>query len=198
MSEEIVMPRLSDTMDRGTIAHWTKKAGDQVKRGDVLLEIETDKANMELESYSDGILARIMVDEGETAPVGTPIGLVAKDEAELKQIEGSAGPSKQGQTNEVEAAPKTTGDGVVESGGGSPTTKSTRKPTSHNGKADESQSMAMDSNGRVKASPLARRIAQQRGLDLTSITGSGPGGRIVREDVESVEAGSTAAPSRGE
>src|SRR5579872_3090578 len=85
------MPRLSDTMDRGTIAHWNKKAGDRVKRGEVLLEIETDKANMELESYSDGILAKIMVAEGETANVGAPIGIVVKDEAELKEIDsGSA------------------------------------------------------------------------------------------------------------
>ena len=160
------MPRLSDTMDRGTIAHWNKKAGDRVKRGEVLLEIETDKANMELESYSDGILAKIMVAEGETANVGAPIGIVAKDEAELKEIDsGSAGVAAQSSENGKPEPAEAAAAQVPE-------------PT-------EAVSPAASENGRVKASPLARRIAQQRGIDLSHVTGTGPGGRIVREDVES-------------
>src|SRR5579884_3017991 len=105
MSTEIVMPRLSDTMDRGTIARWNKQSGDPVKRGDVLLEIETDKANMELESYADGILARIMVPEGGSAEVGAPIGVVVADDQELKQLEESAASSTDASTTTAAERP---------------------------------------------------------------------------------------------
>lgn len=181
MPTEIVMPRLSDTMDKGTVAHWNKKTGDSVKRGEVLLEIETDKANMELESYTDGILAKVMVSEGETADVGTPIGIVAADAAELKALQSG------------EAY---TGDRKAEDPGASAAAKDASARRSRGApevsKAVPAESVAPPSgngsaNGslRIKASPLARRIAEQRHIDLSRINGSGPGGRIVREDVES-------------
>jgi pyruvate dehydrogenase E2 component (dihydrolipoamide acetyltransferase) len=165
VSTEIVMPRLSDTMDRGTVAHWNKKPGDRVKRGEVLLEIETDKANMELESYSDGIVARIMVAEGETATVGAPIGIVADTEAELKQIESSS------DRNSSASAPAVSNPGVTQPAISPSASIDVAKPS-------------VSSTGRTKASPLARRIAMQRGIDLSTIVGTGPGGRIIREDVE--------------
>lgn len=171
MSTEIVMPRLSDTMERGTIAHWNKKSGDSVKKGEVLLEIETDKANMELESYSDGILARIIVQEGETAAVGTPIGLVAGDETELKDLERD---SPRGGNPAKEVAKSS----------GRPARRPDAAKTSPVTQAEQADA---PSNGdvRIKASPLARRIAQRNDVDLTVVSGTGPGGRIVREDVES-------------
>ncbi|HEV3310836.1 MAG TPA: dihydrolipoamide acetyltransferase family protein [Chloroflexota bacterium] len=177
MPTEIVMPRLSDTMDKGTVAHWNKKAGDSVKRGEVLLEIETDKANMELESYTDGILARVMVSEGETADVGTPIGIVAADAAELKAIQSGEASSGDGKADEL-LAPAAAKDARTQPSRGA----------SEGSEAVQAESIAPPSgNGslRVKASPLARRIAEQRHIDLSRINGSGPGGRIVREDVES-------------
>ncbi len=161
MPVEIVMPRLSDTMDRGTVARWNKHTGDQVKRGEVLLEIETDKANMDLESYADGILARIIVTEGETAEVGTPIGIVAADEDELKEIQ-QAGAS---------AAPIREPEKAVAPASQAPTA-AVQAETATNG------------SGRIKASPLAKRVAEERGVNLAHVTGTGPGGRITREDVE--------------
>lgn len=188
MPTEIVMPRLSDTMDRGTIAKWNKQTGDRVSRGDVLLEIETDKANMDLESYADGILARIMVQEGEVAEVGAPIGVVAKDEAELHTLQsesasvphnGSARSERSGRSEQkpgtgrpprspIQSAPDALGNGLS---------------------LDQHQ----NGSGRIKASPLARRIAEQRGIDLSEVRGSGPGGRIVRKDIESFTPVMTAA-----
>ncbi len=165
MPTEIVMPRLSDTMDRGTVARWNKRAGDPVKRGDVLLEIETDKANMDLESYADGILAKIMVAEGETADVGAPIGLVAADAAELEQIQGD------GAQTEARAEPAAPA-------------KPAPTPAPQPAEAASTEPREGTRDGRVKASPLARRTAEQRGVDLRQIQGTGPGGRITRDDVE--------------
>jgi pyruvate dehydrogenase E2 component (dihydrolipoamide acetyltransferase) len=162
------MPRLSDTMDKGTVAHWKKHPGDHVSRGEVLLEIETDKANMELEAYSDGILATILVDEGETAPVGAPIGMVATDEAELKSLQASSGRGDNAAVHTKEPASKT----------------GTATPERDQLNGSSPHPLVEETNGRVKASPLARRIAKQRGIDLNAVTGTGPGGRIVREDVE--------------
>jgi pyruvate dehydrogenase E2 component (dihydrolipoamide acetyltransferase) len=171
---EIVMPRLSDTMDRGTVARWMKQTGDPVKRGEVLLEIETDKANMDLESYADGILARIIVTEGETAEVGTPIGIVAANEDELKEIQQAA------------------------AGGSSPSTREPEKVVTpvREAPADVVHT-ATDTNGsgRIKASPLAKRVAEERGVDLSRVTGTGPGGRITREDVEKVAQQPQAVPA---
>jgi pyruvate dehydrogenase E2 component (dihydrolipoamide acetyltransferase) len=148
-------------MDRGTVARWNKHTGDQVKRGEVLLEIETDKANMDLESYADGILARIIVTEGETAEVGTPIGIVAADEDELKEIQQAGAPG----------APVREPEKAV--------TPASQAPT-----AAVQAETATNGSGRIKASPLAKRVAEERGVNLAQVTGTGPGGRITREDVE--------------
>src|SRR5436190_7912059 len=96
MPEEIVMPRLSDTMQEGTIARWLKREGDAVKTGEVLMEVETDKATMELNSYHDGTLAKILLDDGGSAPVGQVVGLLAKPGEDPKQVASSAGASSNG------------------------------------------------------------------------------------------------------
>jgi pyruvate dehydrogenase E2 component (dihydrolipoamide acetyltransferase) len=161
-------------MDRGTVARWMKQTGDPVKRGEVLLEIETDKANMDLESYADGILARIIVTEGETAEVGTPIGIVAANEDELKEIQQAA------------------------AGGSSPSTREPEKVVTPVREAPAAVvHTATDTNGsgRIKASPLAKRVAEERGVDLSRVTGTGPGARITREDVEKVAQQSQAVPA---
>ena len=167
------MPRLSDTMDKGTVAQWKKRPGDRVSRGEVLLEIETDKANMELESYSDGILAKIMVDDGQTASVGAPIGLVAGDETELKGLSASNGAGSVAKSAAKESAKERPSASVPE----------TSAPIESAGTNGSAPTPSVDGD-RVRASPLARRIAQQKGIDLSQVTGTGPGGRIVREDVE--------------
>jgi pyruvate dehydrogenase E2 component (dihydrolipoamide acetyltransferase) len=166
MSVEIVMPRLSDTMDTGTIARWNKQVGDRVKRGEVLLEIETDKANMDLESYADGILAKIMVREGESAPVGAPIGIVAENEEELQRLQE---PVSAGSSQPPAATAAETGQSspVREAQGTAPRLQVAEAPSE-----------------RIKTSPLARRIAEEHNVDLRSVKGTGPAGRITREDVE--------------
>ena len=152
---DVVMPRLSDSMEEGTILQWLKAVGDQVSVGDELAEIETDKANMAYESDVAGTLTEILIQEGETVAIGVPIARIGED--------GDA-PAPQKQEEPVAAeAPATTA----------------APPRPPAGEAD---------GHRVKASPLARRIAKERELDLTKLQGSGPGGRIVKADVETVEA----------
>jgi pyruvate dehydrogenase E2 component (dihydrolipoamide acetyltransferase) len=172
---DVVMPRLSDSMEEGTILQWLKQPGDEVAVGDELVEIETDKANMAYESDVAGELSEILVQEGETVPIGTPIARVG---------EGSEVADRDGEGTDGSAAgPVAAGDppppAVAEasSGAGPPTTPpagetAINAPPASNGEA------------RPHASPIARRLAKEKELDLTQLHGSGPGGRIVKADVE--------------
>lgn len=177
MAIEISMPRLSDTMQQGTIVKWSVKEGQAIKSGDVIADIETDKATMELQSFDDGTVARLGVAEGQTVPVGTVILVLAgkgEDAAAIKSGGGaSAAPVAKAVVNAVSNAPSApAGTATIES--------------------DET----IDSNGaRVFISPLAKKIARESGIDLASVQGSGPGGRIVRRDVEAAISGSTLRPA---
>jgi pyruvate dehydrogenase E2 component (dihydrolipoamide acetyltransferase) len=167
------MPRLSDSMEEGTILTWLKQVGDEIAVGDELVEIETDKANMAYEADVAGTLQEILAQEGETLPIGTPIARINGDGAPAQDESARpAGPAAAGDP----PSPATT-QGMVP-----PTTS----PTGDLEKAD---------GGRVKASPLARRLAREKGLELGSLHGSGPGGRIVKSDVEGAAASTGAAPS---
>src|SRR5215212_5954048 len=170
---EVVMPRLSDSMEEGTILTWLKQVGDE------LVEIETDKANMAYEADVAGTLREILAKEGETLPIGTPIARIG---------ENGSGGSGQGQTAKP-AGPAAAGDPPppATAQGAVPPTAS---PTGDLGEADgEGPAAPATTEGeRVKASPLARRIARELGLGLAEIQGSGPGGRIVKSDVEAAKA----------
>ncbi|MEC7486583.1 MAG: pyruvate dehydrogenase complex dihydrolipoamide acetyltransferase [Pseudomonadota bacterium] len=169
MAIDILMPALSPTMETGTLAKWTVAVGDAVRSGDVIAEIETDKATMEVEAVDDGILASIMVAEGsEGVAVGTPIGRLAED-----------GESP----DDVAAAPASTTP-VAPEPAAAPVEEPTQ-PTPAPVPAPAAVSSAPAN--RIFASPLARRIAADRGLDLASLSGSGPHGRILRRDVEAAE-----------
>jgi pyruvate dehydrogenase E2 component (dihydrolipoamide acetyltransferase) len=162
---EIVMPRLSDSMEEGTILTWLKQVGDEVAVGEELVEIETDKANMAYESDVAGTLTEIIAGEGETLAIGSPIAVVGDGDG--------ASPAE-----EPEPVPEPAGvDGPIS---GPSDTKSSRRPP--------------EGSGRVKASPVARRLAKEQGVDLASIQGSGPGGRIVKKDVEGAGASPGASP----
>ncbi len=168
MAREIPMPRLSDTMEEGRVLQWYKQVGDSVKKGELLAEIETDKAVMDLESVEEGTLLELLVAEGGAAPLGAPIALVG-DESELgKQIAVPA---------QNTPATETVQPSVAGSDGSTQT-----KPAPASRPADGSA--AKEASGRIKASPLARRIATEEGIDLLQVKGTGPGGRIVKEDVE--------------
>jgi pyruvate dehydrogenase E2 component (dihydrolipoamide acetyltransferase) len=160
---EIVMPRLSDSMEEGVILKWMKSVGDKVAVGDELVEIETDKANMAYESDVAGTLTQILAEEGETLAIGAPIAVIGDDEGLTPQ---TAGPVVAGDPPPLPVAKASSG--VVP-----PTAPpAVREPAS---------------GGRVKASPLARRIAKDQGIDLSNLTGSGPGGRIVKADLASAQ-----------
>jgi pyruvate dehydrogenase E2 component (dihydrolipoamide acetyltransferase) len=167
--QEVTMPRLSDSMEEGTVLNWLKQVGDEVAIGEELVEIETDKANMGYEADVAGTLLEILVQENETAPVGALIARIGDPDAELP----SSAPNEP-------AAPAAAPE-PVQSAPAAPAPSSTNGHGSSNG-------------GRVKASPLARRIAQELGVDIALLSGTGPGGRIVKKDVEGA-AGSAPAPS---
>jgi pyruvate dehydrogenase E2 component (dihydrolipoamide acetyltransferase) len=173
--QEIAMPRLSDSMEEGTVLNWLKQVGDEVAIGEELVEIETDKANMGYEADVAGTLLEIIVGENETAPVGAVIARIGDPDAADAGPGDDEGPSSQA------AGPVTAGDppplpvAKASSGGVPPTAPPAA--SSQNGDASKSE-------GRVKASPLARRIASELGVDLSALSGSGPGGRIVKRDVE--------------
>lgn len=162
------MPRLSDTMDSGTVGKWLKSEGDEVKKGETIAEIETDKANMEMESYANGILARIMVKEGESAALGAPIAIIAADEAEAKKL--------------AENAPSATGTQTEQP---EPPGQLDQVPPEQVGPPAKPQIGLTTPNERLKASPLARRLAQEHDINLEDVAGTGPNGRITKEDVQS-------------
>lgn len=159
---EVIMPKMGDGMEEGTLLEWLKKEGDQVKSGDVIGTIQTDKATLELEAPGKGTLAGILLEPGKTVPVGQPIAAILKAGEELPAGWGSG---------EAKVAPKAE-EAVAES-----------KPSAASKSAEAPATTAP--SGRVKASPLAKRIAAEAGVDLTSISGTGPNGRIVEKDVRS-------------
>lgn len=182
MAKEIVMPRLSDTMEEGKILKWHKQVGDEVKKGDVLAEIETDKANMELESYDDGFLTRILIEEGGQAPLGIPIAEIG--------AQGEIGSSASSEVKTASVAPPAVQPKVGGDSSGVSEAPAVTAPGTETPRAEETQPSAVaapsdDSDARVKASPLAKKIAEEKGIDLRQVKGTGPGGRIVRDDVES-------------
>jgi len=173
MSATILMPALSPTMEKGKLSKWLKKEGDKVKSGDVLAEIETDKATMEVESIDEGVLAKILVAEGTNdVLVNTPIAVILAEGEKVSDIVSPPAlraTSPSGEDKKVASLPSSSPQGeVARSAGGV-------------------------GGGRVFASPLARRLAKDKGIDISSVHGSGPHGRIVVKDVESAKAG--AAPA---
>jgi pyruvate dehydrogenase E2 component (dihydrolipoamide acetyltransferase) len=162
---EVNMPRLSDTMREGTITRWLKKPGDQVMRGDIIAEVETDKANMEVEAYDSGLLESILVQEGESAPIGQVIAVIGSKNGTRK-----AASSDQKTSQTVQTAPSSGKNGFSPS-----------HALGHQAPASVEKEVGF---GLVKASPLARRVAEEHGINLRLLKGTGPGGRIVRDDVE--------------
>ena len=173
MPEEIVMPRLSDTMQVGTIARWVKHEGDAVKTGDVLIEVETDKATLELTSYHDGTLAQIVIGDGGTAPVGTIVGILARVGESVASVRIATAPTQVPTPAVAQAPTQATPAAPVHA-------QAVAAPVTAGHAAHDVPAEA------VKASPLARVLAEQSGVDLRILAGhgSGPGGRIVRADVE--------------
>jgi pyruvate dehydrogenase E2 component (dihydrolipoamide acetyltransferase) len=197
MPINITMPRLSDTMEQGTIVSWNVKEGDAVSAGEVLGDIETDKATMELQNFDDGVVAAILLQEGDTVSVGKTIMVLAEEGEDVEQVKADAQAGKTDAAGGGQAEPKAEASSAEQSqsagrsesasgssGGGASATASSIGSTSDG------------SGGRIFVSPLARKIAQERGVELTTIQGSGPSGRIVARDVETASTnGSPSKPS---
>src|SRR5437667_8804644 len=165
MATDVTMPRLSDSMEEGTILKWLVEEGAEVKRGEPLVEIETDKANMTYEADTDGTLVEIVAEEGATLPIGEVIARIG--EAGEAPSEGDGG-----EAHEEEPEPE-----------------EKKAPTATKEREPEPQPSG---DGRMKASPVARRMAQELGVELARLEGSGPGGRIVKADVEAAAGGAPA------
>jgi pyruvate dehydrogenase E2 component (dihydrolipoyllysine-residue acetyltransferase) len=227
---KVVMPKLSEAMESGKIIKWLKKEGDRIAAGDILAEVETDKADVEMEAFGAGVLRKILAQAGSTAPVGTLIGVIAEPDDDIAAVAASA-PAAPPAAKAAPAAPKADAAPAPAAAKTAPVATASRpaevpatpksedpaernRPapataTSGTARAAASSSVqapsgdraqqpadapdASEGSGRVKASPLAKKIAAQSGVDLKLVHGSGPGGRIIRRDVEA--ASSVAAPA---
>jgi len=174
MATKVHMEALSPTMEEGQVVKWLKSEGDVVSSGEILAEIETDKATMELVARGDGMLRRILLDAGSTAPVGAVIGVIAAEDEDIAGLVAGAGPP----VSEEGSAPGSS------AGASSPAPVASQPAVSASPTPSPSDAAASVSGGRVKASPLARRMAEEEGVALEDVRGSGPGGRVVKRDVE--------------
>ena len=193
MSIEIKMPALSPTMEEGTLAKWLVKEGDTVKSGDIMAEIETDKATMEFEAVDEGVIAKILVSEGsDNVKVGTVIAILAEEGEDAASVQA---PTKSETPAPAKPMPTDPTDPNKTGSEAKPAERTVEQAEDH-GKPADSGKLA-GNGGRAIASPLARRIASQKGLDLSALTGSGPNGRIVKADVENAQPGQAkgAAPA---
>ena len=181
MATKVHMEALSPTMEEGQIVRWLKAEGDAVSNGDILAEVETDKATMELVARGDGVLRAILLPEGGTAPVGDVIGVIAAEDEDIADLTAGAA---SGSVQEADSSPQEEGHDPSAGDAGAAEAELAQAP----------EPAASESGGRVKASPLARRLAEEAGIDLASVAGSGPGGRVVKKDVEQAAA-ATPAPS---
>ncbi len=174
---EITMPRLSDTMSEGSISRWLKKPGDKVEKGDIVAEIETDKATMELEAFDSGTLQQILVPEGKVVPIGEVIAIVGDGAVQA----GGEKPAPQPQAAGQSAAPSE--EGGAQAQARTAEAKDQPQTVPQTGGQTAPQTNGAPADGK-RASPLARRVAAENGVDLGQITGTGPGGRIIKENVE--------------
>ena len=224
MSIDITMPRLSDTMQSGTINKWNVSEGDTVSAGDVVADIETDKAAMEMQVYDDGTIAKILVSEGEQVDVGTLIAVLAEEDEDPAEVAKSIGSRAAAKSEEQKNAPS--GDDAEATNDESDAEeemKTEKKSSPSRAAAEESSKQASsggegsgdsggsgstgggaevavkESNGRLRVSPVARRLADDHGVDVTRLKGSGPSGRIIKRDVlEAVEAGGAGEADSGQ
>lgn len=183
MAIPVEMPKMSDTMEEGVLVAWLAEEGQAVSAGDVIAQVETDKATMDLEVYDDGVLLKKVIDEGDAVPIGALIAVLGKEGEDisgiLSQYSGKAPKKAEApEEPEEEAEPAPTGDGAPPAA-----------------RREVEAPVETDVDGRIKASPLARRLAQEHGLELTNIAGTGPEGRIVRRDVEAALSEKEAAPA---
>jgi pyruvate dehydrogenase E2 component (dihydrolipoamide acetyltransferase) len=198
MATQVIMPKLSPTMEEGQLSRWLKKEGDQVSMGEPLAEIDTDKATMEMQALGTGVLRKILIQEGESAPLGQIIAIIGEPDEDISALTNQAASAKSAESPQPAQAgePK-----EPEQPAPAATKPKATEPSGGNGQQPAPQAAPMAPGGRLIVSPLAARMAAEAGVDLRSVTGSGPGGRIIKRDVEGLISGAgtpstQAAPQR--
>jgi pyruvate dehydrogenase E2 component (dihydrolipoamide acetyltransferase) len=186
MATEVLMPKLSPTMEEGQLSRWLKKEGDRVSMGEPLAEIDTDKATMEMQALSSGVLRKILIKEGESAPLGQLIGIIGEPDEDISAIENKA------KAPTAEATPKEAAPQEEQKEQQTPAAQpvATTEDNGRKGEVTETQS-----SGRLIVSPLAARMAAEAGIDLRKLAGTGPGGRIIKRDIEAALSGKSDAPA---
>jgi pyruvate dehydrogenase E2 component (dihydrolipoamide acetyltransferase) len=206
---KVVMPKLSEQMETGKIIKWLKQEGDRIQSGDILAEVETDKADVEMEAFGSGVLRKILVPAGGEVPVGGLIGVIAEPNEDIASLvsqagAGSAATEMAKRPAEVPPPPRredpaartpSPSTGPEAPGSDARTVQPAPPRPAATPPATLQPAAAADAPGRVKASPLARKIAAQSGVDLKLVQGSGPGGRVVRRDVEAASSGDARGPA---
>ncbi|MCC7053759.1 MAG: pyruvate dehydrogenase complex dihydrolipoamide acetyltransferase [Gemmatimonadaceae bacterium] len=199
MATKVMMEALSPTMEEGRLVKWNKNEGDVVKAGDVLAEVETDKAIMELVARGDGVLRARLIPEGTTTPVGQLIGVIAAPDEDIASLTAAAGPAAPAPAAAAPEAPAAPAAPPAPAAAAPPVPAAPAAAVAPRttmphviDHASEQPLHASDTGGRQLASPLARRMASERGLDINQVRGSGPGGRIIKRDIEEAMAGGTA------
>ena len=194
MAEIVRMPKLSDTMTEGVVASWLKQVGDEVESGEIIAEIETDKATMEFESFFDGVLLHIGVEQGSTAPVDSLLCILGEKGEDISAVleEAAKAPAA-----EAPAEPEIPAPAPAPAPAQVPAPAPVTAPAPAPAAAPAPAPVAPSASGRLKASPLARKLAEERGLNVTMIPGSGEGGRVVKRDVEAYQAQGAGAPVQG-
>ena len=182
MATEVIMPRMSDTMEEGKILKWLKKVGDRIEVGDIIAEVETDKADMEMEALDDGFLTEIRAQEGESVPVGAVIALLGEE----AEVGVAPTPPARTASSAVSTPPA---EKRTDTKASPPAAKKVRKIR----EAAPKKPSARKKDERILASPIVRKIAAERGIELAKVRGSGPGGRIIKQDLEGAEAVPVAA-----
>src|SRR5882724_3346436 len=182
MASQVIMPKLSPTMEEGQVSRWLKKEGDKVSMGEPLAEIDTDKATMEMQALANGVLRKILIKEGESAPLGQLIAIIGEPDEDIAPLLSQAGEKPAPGKPVAEAKPE------VE-----PPPATPRPAPEGNGR--QAVEVAEAAAGRLIVSPLAARMAAEAGIDLRSLHGSGPGGRIVKRDIEAAASQPKAAPT---
>ena len=181
------MPKLSPTMEEGQLSRWLKKEGDQVSMGEPLAEIDTDKATMEMQALGSGVLRKILIQEGESAPLGQIIAIIGEPDEDISALTNQAAPAKPATTSEPAPTPEPKAEQPAE-----PPREVAPAKAGGNGQQPSASTRA-EPSGRLIVSPLAARMAAEAGVDLRSVTGSGPGGRIIKRDIEGLISGGAPA-----
>jgi pyruvate dehydrogenase E2 component (dihydrolipoamide acetyltransferase) len=176
MATKVIMPKLSPTMEEGQISRWLKKEGDKVSMGEPLAEIDTDKATMEMQALANGVLRKILINEGQSAPLGQTIAVIGEPEEDIASLvsEAPAAPARQEQKQPQPQPQEQSQPQAKAAAAAASTVDNGRQP----------QAAASSDSARLIVSPLAARMAAEAGLDLRSLQGSGPGGRIIKKDIE--------------